>query len=72
MKLQELQLTNFRQFYGEQLIEFASGVGDKNITVLHGYNGAGKTALLNAFIWCLYGETTPRPTRGPTCPSPCS
>ena len=26
--------------------------------IFHGYNGAGKTALLNAFIWCLYGQTT--------------
>lgn len=59
MKLVELRLQNFRQFYGEQVIEFAGGADDRNITVLHGYNGSGKTALLNSFVWCLYGETTP-------------
>jgi DNA sulfur modification protein DndD len=26
--------------------------------LIHGYNGSGKTALLNAFVWCLYGRTT--------------
>lgn len=58
MKLQSMRLQNFRQFFGEQEIEFASPEGGRNVTVFHGYNGAGKTALLNAFIWCLYGQTT--------------
>lgn len=60
MKLISLELWNFRQFYGKQEIDFAPGSADgPNITAFHGFNGAGKTALLNAFIWCLYGETTP-------------
>jgi DNA sulfur modification protein DndD len=59
VKLHSLGLENFRQFYGTQLIEFAQGGAQKNVTVLHGFNGSGKTALLNAFIWCLYKETTP-------------
>ncbi len=54
-----MEIKNFRQFYGEQSMEFAiGGETGRNITVVHGFNGAGKTALLNAFIWCLYGETT--------------
>jgi DNA sulfur modification protein DndD len=60
MKLLTIELENFRQFYGKQEVEFAPGsVDGRNITVFHGFNGAGKTALLNAFIWCLYNETTP-------------
>jgi DNA sulfur modification protein DndD len=59
VKLHSLRLDNFRQFYGTQQIEFAQGGAQKSVTVLHGFNGAGKTALLNAFVWCLYGETTP-------------
>jgi len=59
MKLTSLRLKNFRQFYGEQTLSFASGQDGKNVTVVHGHNGSGKTALLNAFVWCLYGETTP-------------
>lgn len=57
MKLISLQLFNFRQFYDKTpLIKFASG--EFNTTVFHGNNGAGKTALLNAFTWVLYEEFT--------------
>lgn len=59
MRLISMLVNNFRQFYGEQEIIFASGDKNHNITVFHGFNGSGKTALLNAFIWCLYGTTTP-------------
>ena len=57
MKLISLQLFNFRQFYGKTpLIKFA--FGELNTTVIHGNNGAGKTALLNAFTWVLYEQFT--------------
>lgn len=57
MKLNYLQLCNFRQFYGKTpQIEFASG--DRNTTVIHGNNGAGKTTILNAFTWVLYEKFT--------------
>ncbi|HDR8999852.1 TPA: AAA family ATPase [Burkholderia vietnamiensis] len=43
MILLELQLNNFRQFYGlSPVIKFATGPGSVN--VLYGSNGAGKTA----------------------------
>ena len=58
MRLVSLEIQDFRQFYGSQRIEFARDRA-KNVTVVHGHNGSGKTALLNAFVWCLYGETTP-------------
>jgi len=57
MKLIELQMHNFRQFYGTTpRIAFASS--DRNVTVIHAENGAGKTALLNAFTWLLYDSHT--------------
>lgn len=57
MKLISLRMQNFRQFYGTSpLIKFASD--SMNITVFHAENGAGKTALLNAFTWVLYGSYT--------------
>ncbi|VEP14049.1 conserved hypothetical protein [Hyella patelloides LEGE 07179] len=57
MKLISLQLYNFRQFYGKTpQIKFASG--QENTTVIHGNNGSGKTALLNAFTWVLYEQFT--------------
>lgn len=56
MKLKSLTFNNFRQFYGKQTIEFSTD-DVKNVTIIHGENGAGKTALLNAFKWCLYDKT---------------
>lgn len=53
MIFRRILLENFRQYHGEQQIEFASG-GERNVTVIHGANGAGKTSLFNAINWCLY------------------
>ena len=59
MKLLSLQLKNFRQFYGDTPeIKFAANPG-RNVTVIHGANGAGKTALLNAFSWALFDVFSP-------------
>lgn len=57
MILLELQLNNFRQFYGQTPpVKFATGQG--NVTVLYGSNGAGKTAVLNSFTWAMYDSVS--------------
>ena len=56
MLLKSLKLKDFRQFKGEQLIEFATD-SRKNVTIILGENGSGKTSLAQAFTWCLYGKT---------------
>mgnify|MGYP000291160618 FL=1 len=53
MKLISITLCNFRQFYGKTP-EIKLACGRQNTTVIHGNNGAGKTALMNAFTWVLY------------------
>lgn len=55
MKLDNIKLFNFRQYYGEQRLSFARSP-KCNITVVNGKNGAGKTSLFVAINWCLYGE----------------
>ncbi|MBR7553624.1 AAA family ATPase [Allobacillus sp. GCM10007491] len=55
MLLKKIVLNNFRQYYGYQELEF-SQLQNKNVTVVHGENGSGKTALLHSFGWCLYGD----------------
>ncbi|PGZ92177.1 AAA family ATPase [Bacillus sp. AFS029533] len=55
MRLIEISLNNFRQFYGEQKIEFASG--NENITIIFGENGKGKTGIFRALMFGLYGST---------------
>lgn len=55
MRLDTLELQNFRQFYGTQSIEFSTD-SERNVTVIYGSNGAGKSTLLNAFLWLFYEE----------------
>ena len=56
MILRYIKLKNFCPYYGEQTIRFAI---DKyrNVTVIRGVNGTGKTSLLTALNWCLYGDS---------------
>ncbi len=58
MLIKKIVLTNFRQFYGEQTIHFSTNE-DKNVTLIHAENGVGKTALLNAILWCFFKTFTP-------------
>lgn len=53
MILKSLRLVNFRQFYGDNSIEFATDT-NSNVTLVHGENGVGKTTILNAVLWCLF------------------
>lgn len=54
MILNRLEMFNFRQFVGRQKVEFSTEP-EKNVTVLIGVNTSGKTTLIRAFEWCLYG-----------------
>ena len=55
MKLNYITLKNFRQYYGEQTIHFATD-SYRHVTIIEGINGAGKTSLFTALNWCLYGS----------------
>lgn len=59
MILEEIRITDFRCFYGETSILFSEDP-DQNVTIIYAENGVGKTTLLNALLWCFYGETTAR------------
>lgn len=56
MLLESIKLHNFRQFRDES-IDFARGENGKNVTIIIGENGTGKTTFAQAFFWCMYGET---------------
>lgn len=58
MKIKKVILNNFFRYYGIQEILFS--IDDKkNVTILRGENGTGKTTLLNAFYWGFYGDVIP-------------
>jgi len=54
MKLHYIKLKNYRQ-YRDTKIGFSTSQ-DKHLTIIQGNNGVGKSNLLNAITWCLYGE----------------
>ncbi len=53
MRFRSISIENYRQ-YRDLKLEFAPGHHDLQVIVAD--NGVGKTNLLNAFTWCLYGE----------------
>ena len=55
MIIKSITLKNFRQ-YQDAKIEFSTDP-EKNITIIMGDNGTGKTTLAQAFQWALYGTT---------------
>lgn len=56
MLLKSIKVKNFRQFKEEQYV-FFSVDPVRNVTIIQGDNGSGKTSFAQAFRWCLYGET---------------
>lgn len=56
MLLKSIKVRDFRQFKGEQYVSFSSDQ-ERNVTIIQGDNGSGKTSFAQAFRWCLYGET---------------
>lgn len=54
MRIDSIYLKNYRQ-YKDLTISFYSR-NDSGLSIIVGTNGAGKTNLLNAINWCLYGD----------------
>ncbi len=57
MLIKQIKLCNFRQYREKQTVKFSCDK-EKNVTVILGDNTSGKTTLIQAFNWCLYGETS--------------
>ena len=55
LRIAHVTLKNFRAYAGE--IEFDLSLDpSKTITIIHGEMGLGKTTILDAIYWCLYGK----------------
>jgi exonuclease SbcC len=57
MKPVRLLVRAFGPYAGEQLFNFAD-LGDRTFFLIHGPTGAGKTSVLDAMCYALYGDTS--------------
>ena len=55
MIIKSITLNNYRLYEGNNTIVF-NNQEDKNICLISGENGFGKTTFLHSLIWCLYGR----------------
>lgn len=55
MLIRSITLNNYRLYKGENTLDFSVD-SDRNIVLVAGENGFGKTTLLSSLIWCLYGR----------------
>lgn len=55
MVIKEVHLNNFRIYYGSNTIRFIQD-DNRNIFIISGKNGFGKTTFLMSLVWCLYGR----------------
>jgi len=69
LTFKSLSITDFKSFVGAHTFDFFSSspglyyiTGDNRTAPALGANGCGKTTLLDAVCWTLYGKTTPWPT----------
>ena len=54
MKINKIKLNNFRIYKG--INEISLSPSTKNINIIAGKNGFGKTTFLTSLIWCFYGK----------------
>jgi len=57
MRPVKLSMTAFGPYAGTQVLDFTQ-LGKRNFFLIHGPTGAGKTAILDAMCYALYGDTS--------------
>lgn len=55
MKIEKIELENFRGWNGSHEIKFSTDP-KKPVTLIIAENGTGKSNILEAIMWCLYGK----------------
>ncbi len=53
--IKSIELNNYRIYKGINKIVFQNG-NNKNLFLISGENGFGKTTFLHSLLWCLYGR----------------
>lgn len=55
MQIRQVTFQNFRVYKGIHTIDLATQ-SRRNIIIVSGFNGYGKTTFLMGLVWCLYGK----------------
>ena len=55
MYIKRIKLKNYRIYHQENSVDFLK-YDDKNVSIVSGYNGYGKTTFLTSLVWCIYGK----------------
>lgn len=55
MRISQIEFKNFRIYKGYHKI-ILNALDEKNIVIISGKNGFGKTTFLMSLVWCLYGR----------------
>ena len=55
MKFSNIEINNFRQYYNSVNVDLETN-DEKNIIIIGGQNGYGKTNFLLSIVWCLFGD----------------
>jgi len=55
LHIDRIELKNFRIYYGENTLDLHND-SERNLFIISGNNGYGKTTLITSLIWCLYGK----------------
>lgn len=62
MEINQITLENWMPYYGTQIIELSHG-DNKNVNIVYARNGKGKTSVMYAVFWCLYGKVIDNKTK---------
>lgn len=68
MRIEKISLRNYRQFSNIDILFHKSL--DYDLQIIIGTNGTGKTNILNAINWCLYGDEPHRSKKSEGLPIP--
>lgn len=66
MRPLKLRLQAFGSYVEEQVLDFEAAIADAPFVLIHGATGAGKTTILDAIVFALYGESSGKIREGTT------